>query len=55
MSARQKYRPIENRDLDEAAIHGSHHRSTGPKPKRLHQPGSTETHRMRSNVQYKRG
>jgi len=46
MADRQRYTPVMNQDLDESA--STHHRASGPLPRRLHQPRTTETHRMRT-------
>lgn len=53
MSARQQYRPIENRDIDESAGGGG--RSHGFKVRRLRQDSGTETPKMRSAMKYERG
>jgi hypothetical protein len=55
MPERQKYHPVANRDIDEAASRGSHHRSTGPRPQRLAQGQDTETPRLRSPLKYEKG
>lgn len=52
MSARQQYRPVENRDIDESAGGGG--RSHGFKVRRL-RGGGIETPKMHTSAKYERG